>query len=73
VRGREPVFEHTHGGLDQWAYFQANPEQEHQFSRAMASIDHLGAAPSPSPSRPSRPWRCRVQELRTTAGAANMP
>ena len=43
VRTGGDVFARTHGGQDQWAYFQAHPRQEHQFSRAMAAIEHLGA------------------------------
>lgn len=43
VRSGGRIFEHTHGGKDQWEYFQASARQEHQFSRAMASVEHLGA------------------------------
>ncbi|KAK9835321.1 hypothetical protein WJX81_001718 [Elliptochloris bilobata] len=42
VRSGGDIFAHTHGGQDQWAYFQASARQEHQFSRAMASVEHLG-------------------------------
>lgn len=43
MRSGGRIFEHTHGGKDQWEYFQASARQEHQFSRAMASVEHLGA------------------------------
>ena len=43
VRTGGDPYAHTHGGKDQWAHFQADARQEHQFSRAMASIEHLGA------------------------------
>ncbi len=42
IRSGGRVFEHARG-QDQWAYLQANPRQEHQFSSAMACIEHLGA------------------------------
>ena len=49
VRSGGKIFEHTHGGKDQWEYFQASARQEHQFSRAMASVEHLGATPMDTP------------------------
>eukprot|EP00884_Botryococcus_braunii_P009025 jgi/Botrbrau1/18123/Bobra.53_1s0002.1 len=36
------TFNKSHNGLAQFPYFQAHPEQEHRFSRAMASVNHLG-------------------------------
>lgn len=43
VRTGGLTFNKSHNGLAQFPYFQAHPEQEDRFSKAMASVNHLGA------------------------------
>jgi hypothetical protein len=48
------TFNKSHNGLAQFPYFQANPAQEDKFSKAMASVNHLGMGQFSPPMWSSR-------------------
>ena len=42
IKTGENAFRHTHDGMSEFEFFEANPDREVIFSRAMHEVDSLG-------------------------------